>query len=99
MVPFFFTHTAPKPSGGYHILVGDFTGHGLSAATGVIPVSDIFYQMTDEDHSIVKIIAEINRKLKSVLPTGLFLCGSLIDLDEIHRKAALFKGDVRPTTA
>ncbi|MGA2227280.1 MAG: SpoIIE family protein phosphatase, partial [Syntrophobacteraceae bacterium] len=65
---------AERPSGGIQLMLGDFTGHGLSAALGAIPTSDIFYKMTADGHSISDILREINRKLKLVLPTGLFLC-------------------------
>ena len=34
--------TAPAPNGGVYVLAGDFTGHGLSAAIGSLPVTEIF---------------------------------------------------------
>ncbi len=68
-------------SGSQFVFLGDFTGHGLSAAIGAISVSDIFYTMVRKGHSIAKMVDEINRKLKSVLPTGLFLCACIIELD------------------
>ena len=69
------------PTGGQYILLGDFTGHGLSAAIGAIPVSGIFYAMTEKGHSIADIATEINLKLRNVLPTGLFLCACLMELN------------------
>ena len=33
-----------RPSGELHLLLGDFTGHGLTAALGAIPTSDIFLE-------------------------------------------------------
>lgn len=68
-------------TGNQFLFLGDFTGHGLSAAIGAISVSDIFYTMVQKGHSIEKMVAEINEKLKKVLPTGLFLCACLIELD------------------
>jgi PAS domain S-box-containing protein len=73
--------TEAGPSGSQYVFLGDFTGHGLSAAIGAIPVSDIFYTMASKGHSIEKIVAETNQKLKNVLPTGLFLCACFIELD------------------
>ena len=73
--------TATGPSGSRYVFLGDFTGHGLSAAIGAIPVSDMFYAMAGKGHSIEKIVTETNRKLKNVLPTGLFLCACFIELD------------------
>ncbi len=71
-----------------YIFLGDFTGHGLSAAIGAIPVSETFSEIKDSTHSIGDICKEMNRQLKALLPTGLFLCACLIELDyasaEIH---------------
>ena len=53
-------------------MVGDFTGHGLPAAVGAIPVADVFYGMATKGFSISAIVEEINRKLKAVLPTEVF---------------------------
>lgn len=70
---------AVKPSGGMHVLLGDFTGHGLPAAIGAMPMAEIFYFMTSKGFSITDIIAEINLKLKSILPVGVFCCGCMVD--------------------
>ncbi|MFK7864435.1 MAG: SpoIIE family protein phosphatase [Pseudohongiellaceae bacterium] len=70
---------AVKPSGGMHILLGDFTGHGLPAAIGAMPMAEIFYYMTSKGFGITDIIAEINMKLKSILPVGVFCCGCMVD--------------------
>ncbi len=71
-----------------YIFLGDFTGHGLSAAIGAIPVSETFTEIKDRTHSIGDICRKMNRQLKALLPTGLFLCACLIELDyasdEIH---------------
>ncbi|WP_320416296.1 fused response regulator/phosphatase [Candidatus Reidiella endopervernicosa] len=76
-----------KPSSDYHYLLGDFTGHGLSAAIGALPVSDIFYTMTRKGFHISDIAAEINRKLKLILPTGMFFAACLVEFD--HKKGAV----------
>lgn len=70
---------AVKPSGGMHILLGDFTGHGLPAAIGAMPMAEIFYYMTSKGFGITDIIAEINMKLKSILPVGVFCCSCMVD--------------------
>jgi len=72
---------AVKPSGGMHILLGDFTGHGLPAAIGAMPMAEIFYFMTNKGFGITDIIAEINMKLKSILPVGVFCCGCMVDFN------------------
>lgn len=70
---------AQKPSGGMHVLLGDFTGHGLPAAIGAMPMAEIFYYMTGKGFAITDIIAEINMKLKSILPVGVFCCSCMVD--------------------
>ncbi|MCK5647556.1 MAG: SpoIIE family protein phosphatase [Gammaproteobacteria bacterium] len=72
---------AVKPTGGLHILFGDFTGHGLAASLGALPVSDVFYSMTAKGYSISDVVREINRKLKRQLPTGMFLAACLVEID------------------
>lgn len=83
---------AVGPTGNQSIFLGDFTGHGLSAAIGAIPVAGIFYTMTERGHSVADIVTEINRKLKNVLPTGLFLCACLIELDYKRGTLTLWNG-------
>lgn len=73
--------TCMKPSGGMHVLMGDFTGHGLPAAIGAMPMSEIFYGMTRKGFSMTDIMREINRKLKVILPIGFFCCACMVDLD------------------
>ena len=62
-------------------MVGDFTGHGLPAAVGAIPVADVFYGMATKGFSISAIVEEINRKLKAVLPTEVFFAAFFFEVD------------------
>ncbi len=70
-----------KPAGGLHVLLGDFTGHGLPAAIGAMPVSEIFYGMTQKGFALSDILVEINARLKDILPTGVFCCAIAADID------------------
>ncbi len=83
---------SPKAPNGLYAFVGDFTGHGLSAAIGAIPVSDIFYAMTAENRPIRDIVAAINAKLKTTLPTGLFCCACIIELDHVRDRLMVWNG-------
>lgn len=83
---------ARKPSGGMHIMLGDFTGHGLSAAIGAIPVADIFYRMTAKGFGIDEVVSEINIKLRSVLPTGIFCAAAIIEIDTVEHKLVVWNG-------
>ena len=81
---------AYRPTGELHVMLGDFTGHGISAAIGAIPVADIFYGMTGKGFSITEIIEEINTKVKRILPRGLFLAASLIEYNPDSRKMTVW---------
>ncbi len=71
---------ARKPSGSMHILLGDFTGHGLPAAIGAMPLAEIFYGMTAKGFAMEDILREINIKLKNILPIGYFCCVCMVNL-------------------
>lgn len=71
-----------SPSGAQHVLLGDFTGHGLAAAIGAMPAAEIFRSMTSRGYSPPEILSEINRKLRSFLPTGLFLAVVFVRLHQ-----------------
>ncbi|MBT9613796.1 MAG: fused response regulator/phosphatase [Burkholderiales bacterium] len=85
---------AYRPSGELHLMLGDFTGHGLSAAIGTIPVADIFNGMTAKGFPIPEIVAEINQKLQRILPRGLFLAAALMELDAKNHKLSAWVGGV-----
>ncbi len=69
------------PDGALAVFLGDFTGHGLPAAIGALPTAEIFYGMCAKGFDVGDIVKEINRKLKRVLPVGVFCCASLALLD------------------
>jgi two-component system, HptB-dependent secretion and biofilm response regulator len=76
-----------SPSRDIHVLLGDFTGHGLSAALGAMPVSEVFRAMSTKGFTLEEILNGINKKLSQFLPTGMFLGAHLIcishNLDQI----------------
>jgi two-component system, HptB-dependent secretion and biofilm response regulator len=84
--------TARRSTGELHLLVGDFTGHGLSAAVGAVPVSDIFYSMTSNGFSIGDIAEAINRKLKQIMPANIFLAAGLLAIDALEKKLVVWNG-------
>ncbi|MBF0205217.1 MAG: SpoIIE family protein phosphatase [Desulfamplus sp.] len=79
-------------AGEQFVILGDFTGHGLRAAIGAIPVSDIFYNMTEKGYSLNDIACEINIKLKKTLPTGLFMCACFLTIDPLRNKLSIWNG-------
>jgi len=84
--------SAPRPSGGINILLGDFVGRGLPAAVGALPVAEVFYGMTEKGFGLSDIIEEINQKLLFVLPEGLFCAACLMELEEQGKMLAVWNG-------
>jgi CheY-like chemotaxis protein len=83
---------AETGKGGLNIMVGDATGHGLPAAIGAIPVSDIFYELSESGVDLIHIINAINEKLKKILPAEFFFCACLIHLDENNESMEIWMG-------
>ncbi len=81
-----------KPSGGMHVLLGDFTGHGLPAAIGAMPLAEIFYGMTTKGYALSDIVREINLKLKTILPIGFFCCASMVDIEFDEKSIEVWSG-------
>lgn len=70
-----------SPSGGIYALLGDFTGHGLAASIGYLPTSDIFYNLAKQQASVEDIASAINSRLRDMLPSNMFLCASIIEMN------------------
>lgn len=68
------------PDGGLRMLVADFTGHGLAAAIGALPVSDVFHTMTLKGADDDRVLAEVNRKLHQILPADRFMAAWLLSI-------------------
>jgi len=81
-----------RPDGVQQVLVGDFTGHGLSAALGALPVADTFQAMTRKGFGVGDIVDEINRKLYDKAPTGYFLAACLLEFDPGCRTVRVWNG-------
>jgi CheY-like chemotaxis protein len=65
--------SALSPAGELHVILADFTGHGLKAAIGALPASTIFKAMIAKGFACDKILAEMNNKLKKILPVAMFM--------------------------
>ncbi len=78
------------PMGGMRLLLADFTGHGLPAAIGAMPTSEIFYGMTTKGFSIPDMMTEMNMRLYNVLPRGIFCCVIVIDIDSLDERMTIW---------
>lgn len=73
------------PTGNLYMMMGDFTGHGLSSAVGTLPVSRTFYSMAQKGMAVGDIAAEINKVLLALLPDDMFCAGAIIELNSSGR--------------
>ncbi|MBC3924992.1 fused response regulator/phosphatase [Pseudomonas lurida] len=83
---------AYTPSGDMHVLLGDFTGHGLPAAVGAMPLAEVFYGMTAKGYGLAQTLREMNAKLKRILPVDMFCCATLLCLSTQRRVVEVWNG-------
>lgn len=79
-----------SPSRDIHFFIGDFTGHGLSAALGAMPVSEVFRAMTAKGFEPEEILNGINKKLRQFLPVGMFLGAILVRISHDLEQVTIF---------
>lgn len=84
--------SAPSPSGGLYLLVGDFTGHGLAASIGSLPVTELFYLLASHQASVSQITREINQRLHLLLPSNMFFCAAVCEFDYRGKDFTLWLG-------
>jgi len=81
--------TGRRPGGGFYVLLGDFTGHGLAAAIGAMPVSDVFRSMTAKGFAPTEILSQINVKLHKLLPADMFMSACMVSIDKQARSVEI----------
>ena len=89
--------SAYSPSRDLFFLIGDFTGHGLSAALGAMPVSEVFHAMTSKGFSPGEVLLGINKKLKALLPVGMFFGVQLVVVNCELEHALIFNAGMPDT--
>lgn len=72
--------SAFRPDGAQHVLVGDFSGHGLQASFGNLLVPYIFNRLTAEGCSMRLLLEEVNRVLYRQLPSQLYMAACALEL-------------------
>jgi serine phosphatase RsbU (regulator of sigma subunit) len=78
--------------GRLRFLLGDFTGHGLSAAVGAMPVADLFYATAARGLPLGAVVREINIKVERTLPREMFLAALIGDLDPRAGRLSFWNG-------
>ncbi|QGU33272.1 PP2C family protein-serine/threonine phosphatase [Thermochromatium tepidum] len=73
------------PDGRQWVLVGDFTGHGLTAAMAGPLVRQILYQQCADNVPLATLIATLDRQLHDQLPTGRFMAAHIVEVTADRR--------------
>ncbi len=81
-----------SPRGHVYVLLGDFTGHGLSAAMGTLPVAQAFFGTVRAGYVVGDVAREINRQLTALLPVDMFLAATLIEIYPGRNRIAVWSG-------
>ena len=80
------------PRGGLYMILGDFSGHGLSAAMGTLPVAMIFFKMVSESAAVGEIAHEINHQLHKLMPPGMFFTATLVEMSASCENISVWMG-------
>jgi serine phosphatase RsbU (regulator of sigma subunit)/anti-sigma regulatory factor (Ser/Thr protein kinase) len=85
---------ARTPGDVLYVLLADSTGHGLSAALGVLPVVQPFYAMSAKGFGIGSIAREMNAKVGATLPTGRFVAAAIASIDPWMGVVSVWNGGI-----
>ncbi|MBH0027622.1 SpoIIE family protein phosphatase [Pseudoalteromonas sp. SWN29] len=83
---------AQSPIGNLYCMLGDFTGHGLAAAIGALPVSRVFYTMVQKGMAVNDIACELNTLLYNLLPGHMFCAATIIELSASGKSVSAWMG-------
>jgi hypothetical protein len=87
---------AKTPGGEMRWILGDFTGHGLGAAVGTIPIASVFYATARKGVPMEDTLRTLNDQLKGLLPPGLFCAAAVLCLNAERTVLRLWNGGIPP---
>ena len=79
-----------------YLLHADSTGHGLTAALPLLPVSQTFYHMARKGYSIGIIAKRMNEQLKSIMPINRFVAVTMLLVDFENNIVEVWNGGNPP---
>ena len=77
-------------------LLADFTGHGLTAAIGTVPLAGAFQLACRRNVGFADMIGSINDMLNGVLPPGLFCASAWFSLSPDARELSIWNCGLPP---
>jgi DNA-binding response OmpR family regulator len=87
---------ARTPAGTLHVMLADGAGHGLAAALSALTVTQPFYRMTEKGYSLGGIAAELNDKIRELLPVERFVAATLLSVDFKQQLIEIWNGGNPP---
>jgi two-component system, HptB-dependent secretion and biofilm response regulator len=87
--------SAFRPDGGQHVLLGDFTGHGLKAAIGGPLVATYFYLHTLDGLGGWELLKVINKALCDKLPAETFMVAAFVEISPERDKFKLWNAAIQ----
>lgn len=81
-----------SPDGRLYILHADSTGHGLTAALPLMPLSQIFYAMAGKGLELKEIVTEMNQRIKQLMPVERFVAAILVVIDLDNKRMEIWNG-------
>ena len=85
------------PDGSLYAIVGDFTGHGLTAAMGTLPAAMVFFATVKNGLSVGEIATELNYQLFKLMPHGMFLTASILKINTYEGVLSIWTGGMPET--
>lgn len=84
--------TSISPAGSLYVLLADLTGHGLPAAIGALPVTQLFFEATATGDSVSEIARKMNSTLDDYLPEEMFAAATIIELNAAGTRGTIWTG-------
>ncbi len=78
--------------GDLYVFVADATGHGLPAAVNLLPLSRIFYAMSEKGFSVSSIVREMNKTLHEQATCDHFVAATLLRVNSQNRTMEVWNG-------
>ena len=72
------------PDGTLFLFHADSQGHGLSAALGLFPATEVFHAMVDRGFDAEMTLTEMNRKIRELMPPGFFIAVTAVSLSPLR---------------
>jgi len=83
---------AVGPTGSMYLMMADFTGHGLPAAIGAIPVSQHFFELAKQGVSVGDMAQTLNGHLCNLLPSMMFCAAVIIEQSRSGQEFTVWSG-------